>query len=996
MGKRKIKKVVVDQTSSPQDIVNVAGQLFEGGGDMGRRMAAFDWDGTPLGPPAGWPRSLRVLVPLMLKSRQAMFIIWGEARTLLYNDRYAEVLARKHPAALAQPFDQVWSEIWETDLEALVGRAYGGESIHMDNIALLMERNGYSEVANFSFSYTPIRDGGDNVSGIFCPLNEITSQIREEARQRFRIELMDRLRGGSDSGLIMRDAIELLAHHLGASQAAFAEVDPDDEHVIIQQAWAREPEKCLSGRYRMDDFGPEVIGALRSGKVVAVPDVYRDQRIAGTVYEPAYRALEVTALLDVPLFQHGRMVGLIAVLSDSERHWNASEIALVQEVADNVWAMLQRARAENIERRRLEQLQILTETSVRVTAADGLDAAMDQIIEGARRVVEVHQAVVSLTAGEHWEQSINAVYLSDKYAEFAEYDAPPTGEGIYNLVCEENRALRMTQAELEAHPRFRNFSADVDVHPPMRGWLAAPLVGRDGQNLGLIQLSDKCDGTEFDQADEAILLQMAQLAAVAVEQARISDALRRSKDRSRLAIEAAQVGIWSFDVEKDELKCDSQCRKLFNLDTDRSTLPGDAFIEVLHPGDRGRVTAAVRAALTDPEGGIFDCEYRATGLNGDGDRWLKAKGRALFEKGRATRFTGTVMDITDRRRTEERQTLLAREIDHRAKNLLAVVQSVVQLTRADTTRDLKTALVGRIHALSKAHNLLAASQWAGVPLAQIVEGEFVPFRESLPHRIVVEGPQVQLMPAAGQSLALVLHELATNAAKYGAMSGDGGLLHVRWRLVGKAERDAQGAPIAKGALELTWCESEGPAIAPDRRDGFGTTMIKAMVQGQLGGVLDVNWAADGPEYRMVLPPEQIARGTVDPARPRGDEPARPVAMSETRLERILLVEDEALIALEMAAALEDSGMTVQGPFALVNEALAEIERARPDAAILDVNLAGERSYPIADRLRELGVPFAFCTGYASLQDLPGRFAAVPMLRKPISDNDLKAVLARLA
>jgi signal transduction histidine kinase len=145
--------------------------------------------------------------------------------------------------------------------------------------------------------------------------------------------------------------------------------------------------------------------------------------------------------------------------------------------------------------------------------------------EAAREIIGAHQAVTSFT-GENWAQAIHAVSLSEKYrAAYASYAAPPDGSGIYRVVCRTNRPQRMTQAEIEAHPEWRGFGAEAGRHPPMRGWLAAPLVGRDGRNLGLIQLSDKNEG-EFDSDDQAVLVQLAQLASEAIENARLLEEVR--------------------------------------------------------------------------------------------------------------------------------------------------------------------------------------------------------------------------------------------------------------------------------------------------------------------------------------------------------------------------------------------------------------------------------------------------------------------------------------
>ncbi|MFH5924818.1 PAS domain-containing hybrid sensor histidine kinase/response regulator [Roseomonas xinghualingensis] len=147
------------------------------GGQMGALIRAHDWSSTPLGQPEGWPQSLKTLVGVMLGSKQPMFLVWGPERLLLYNDGYSEILATKHPAALGRPFLKVWSEI-AADLTPLVEQAYAGNPVHMDDILLIMERNGFPEETHFAFSYTPIRSEGGVIEGFFCPCTETTQQVQ--------------------------------------------------------------------------------------------------------------------------------------------------------------------------------------------------------------------------------------------------------------------------------------------------------------------------------------------------------------------------------------------------------------------------------------------------------------------------------------------------------------------------------------------------------------------------------------------------------------------------------------------------------------------------------------------------------------------------------------------------------------------------------------------------------------------------------------------------
>ena len=181
-------------------------------------------------------------------------------------------------------------------------------------------------------------------------------------------------------------------------------------------------------------------------------------------------------------------------------------------------------------RRDQERIARVSVAAARIHSARTLDGVLGVITEEAREIIDAHQAVTSITTGAGL-QLINCAILSDKYAAWRGYTEKTTGAGIYALVCETNRPIRMTQAQLEAHPRWRNFSGEGSKHPPMRGWLAVPLVGRDGRNLGLVQLSDKLDG-EFTAGDEAVLMQLARLASIAIENTRLNDA-QREQDRRK-------------------------------------------------------------------------------------------------------------------------------------------------------------------------------------------------------------------------------------------------------------------------------------------------------------------------------------------------------------------------------------------------------------------------------------------------------------------------------
>jgi PAS domain S-box-containing protein len=183
-----------------------------------------------------------------------------------------------------------------------------------------------------------------------------------------------------------------------------------------------------------------------------------------------------------------------------------------------------RKQAEEAARKRSEQVRRLAEVAAGINLATDVDSVCGVVAEEARHLIGAHQSVIGFTIDQKWAQAINTKSLSDKYARWRSYDAKLDGSGFYSEVCRTNRPMRMTQAELEAHPAYKGFGTEAGNPPPLRGWLAAPLVGRDGRNIGLIQLSDKYEG-EFTADDEAVLVQLAQMASVAIENARLVESL---------------------------------------------------------------------------------------------------------------------------------------------------------------------------------------------------------------------------------------------------------------------------------------------------------------------------------------------------------------------------------------------------------------------------------------------------------------------------------------
>lgn len=446
-----------------------------------------------------------------------------------------------------------------------------------------------------------------------------------------------------------------------------------------------------------------------------------------------------------------------------------------------------------------------------------------------------------------------------------------------------------------------------------------------------------------------------------------------NEERLRMSQEAGQVGSWDLDVRAGRAVVSPTHRRMFGWPDDRTEFSVEEWAERVHPEDRERAAGELRACLET--GAPYSTEYRIVLPSGE-IRHVEGRARAVLgEDGRPVRALGVVVDVTERKQTEERQRLLMREIDHRAKNALAVVQAAVRLSQAETREEFAAAVEGRVQAIARVHNLLAASRWTGASLGKLIEGEIALHQrgDGGGARVRAEGPEIVLEPDAAQPFALVLHELFANAVRHGALSVPEGTVTITWR-----------ADPAANRLGLVWREHGGPRVSEPTRKGFGSTLIAASVERQLDGKLRRTWARDGLKVELDVPLFRAVR--VDRERAWTAEADGRAAM--------LLVEDEALIGLDMKARLEAMGWRVVGPIGNTDDALRAAEAIRPAAAVLDVNLAGQSSEPVARRLREIGVPFAFATGYGDYALGAAEFDA-PVLVKPATTGELRQALADL-
>ncbi|HEY8063538.1 MAG TPA: HWE histidine kinase domain-containing protein [Methylosinus sp.] len=349
--------------------------------------------------------------------------------------------------------------------------------------------------------------------------------------------------------------------------------------------------------------------------------------------------------------------------------------------------------------------------------------------------------------------------------------------------------------------------------------------------------------------------------------------------------------------------------------------------------------------------------------------------------------------VRDRQAAQARQDFLMAELDHRVKNTLSVIQSLVRFTArsAASLEDFNATLQSRLLTMARVQNLLTQSRWEGLSIRAIVDDELAPFRQAKENACGVCGEPVALKPKAALAVSMAIHELSTNAAKYGALSAPGGRVRVEWR-----RRREKG----EEQLVLTWKESGGPAVAPPTRSGFGRILIERTMAIDLGGDAELDFAPGGVRCRMRIPLSQIAfakgrenAGHQGEGRAPSVVVAEPIARSLSH-RRVLVVEDAALVALAVRELLEEWGMEIAQSCATVWDGVRAALRPDFDVALLDIDLDGEPVWPVADALAEAHVPFVFTTGFESAMVVPPRFAGRPVAPKPYSPEELVGALSR--
>ncbi len=650
-----------------------------------------------------------------------------------------------------------------------------------------------------------VRGGGvydhDRPVRVVGVLQDVTERerVRQEihlaqSRQEFLLGLNDQLRSLEDPYEVMEAAARSLAQFLKVDCTGYGEIDEHRGIILVEREWSRGAISNEGRHHHLQDVLPDMQADLRQGRVLAVDDVGNDRRWSTSALQGLFGAVNARTALVVPLLRNQRLTAMLYVSAAEPRHWSGDDLALAEDVAERTWTAVERARAE---------------------------AALRESESRFRLIAEALPALVWIV-----DANLHLVYANDRWIEFSGLPVQEAlGDSWMRWVhpddlaraLEEVRPNREARSSFGTEMRYRTQSGSYRWHLIQMG----PVHDARGEFKGWCGTSvDIHDLKETEQA------------------------LRRSEEQLRIALRAAKMGDWSWDMASDAMALSQRAAEIYGVEPD-APITWTELRNLLHPADMERATAAMlRSVDTQSQ---YDVEYRIRRASDGARIWVAAQGQATRnESGVLSGMTGVVQDITDRKHAEERQHLLIRELHHRVKNTLATVQAIVGSTArtASSIDEFYQGFVGRIVSLARTHNLLTEDLWQKASLEELVQTELGPYEDEARNRVVVEGPSVELPSEAAVPIGMAIHELTTNAAKHGALSTFGGQVEVRWEVEPGGDRPS---------LRFSWTERGGPRVAAPTRQGFGSRLLQRVLATQLQADVKMEFPEEGFRFTMVMP-----------------------------------------------------------------------------------------------------------------------------------------------
>lgn len=521
-----------------------------------------------------------------------------------------------------------------------------------------------------------------------------------------------------------------------------------------------------------------------------------------------------------------------------------------------------------------------------------------------------------------------------------------------------------------------------------RAALLCPLV-KDGELIAVLS-AVRDEARPWPEWEVGLVSEVAERTWAAVERARAEAARRESEERFRQFASASAAGLWIRDAARLDMEFVSPAvGTIYGIAPD--ALLGDVtrWAAMILPEDREAVLGHLEAARA---GDTAIHEFRIQRPSDGAFRWIRNTDLPLRDDGHIPRIGGITEDVTEAKLVAEHSAVLLAELQHRVRNIMALLRSITNRTgeRAKSVPEYRDLMMGRLLAFARVQALLTRTANVSVGIASIVRDE-VSVQAQHEGQYILDGPDVALSPKAAEVLTLAIHELATNAVKYGALSVPTGRVTVRWSTFEK-----RGGPW----LAFDWTEEGAPARpAPEapRRRGFGSELIEGRIPYELRGRGQAIIEPGGARCHLEFPLQNGASILETGAPRRATVFGGAIDMTgepDLTGRRVLVVEDDYYLATDAARALRGAGAEVVGPCATEEDARAELAEARPDAAVVDINLGPGPSFKLAEALKDRGIPFVFTTGYDA-EVIPAEFAGVERLEKPLQLRQIVGAVARL-
>lgn len=949
--------------------------------------------------------------------------------------------------------DQTYSQLWRELLLACGSQALSSHPI----------RDGGTVVGCLSVHYSePQGDLPKNAALIQAAshlaalaIHRQTAQESFERRSRradMLCSIAQRLVVVDDPKLDLKPAFDAVRAEIGADLYFNYGIDPDDDQkMVLLNSYGIAPE--LQSQFSRLRLGELVCGEVAATRqAIILSDIDRDE----TERTATLRRLDACCCAAFPLVARGRLHGTVAFISLTKRAFTSDSISLIEAVATQLAAALERRHLQKEKAVGEQQMALVTDAMPSLMGIIGQDGRYEYVNAAYERwfnlppdkIIGQHlKSVLGPSAwaiiGDRIERALKGErvkYESDiVYARggaryiCAEYIPRPTGtgsNGCYVLVHDLTDRKRHEEALASNERALSDLieKAPFGIYIVDRN-LRIVRTNRQSQ-LGAFRSIDHVVGSDLAEvmhtlwpADvaETVVAQFKKTLETGVayqskdfieprkdvyaieayewelhritlpdgtfgvvcyyfDSTRIRKAetqARESEQRFRHMADNAPVMIWVTEVDGS---CSYLSQPWYDF-TGQSEVEGlgIGWLEAVHPEDRIAAKQAFVAANDERQS--LRLEYRLRRKDGAYVWCIDAAAPRFDGDGRFLGYIGSVIDISERKQAEDTQWLLLSELNHRVKNTLANVQAIAQQTlrRTRDPSSFVASFTGRLQSLSKAHSMLSQTTWQGADLKGLINDQLSMGPVDLQF-IEIEGSNITLAPQMALHLALVLHELGTNSIKYGALSVHGGRVSISWK-------------VTDGELWLQWAERGGPPVKVLGPRGFGTTVIEQSAKSEGGEAMlslqdgSLTWQLRLPLHRVTkLFSATSSSGTRVP----DAEPRR----QEIKSLRVLVIEDEPLVAMELVDIIQDAGAKAVGPVSSCAAALQTIRAGGFDLAVLDGNLLGEPVDEVAAALTRARVPFLFISGYGR-ESLPRSYSHAPLIGKPFNGHSLIDALCRL-